>query len=413
MSTMRPAPDAKNIVSAEFLKNPYPVYAELCREAAIHRVYLSGPLPRWALFRHAECSAFLRDTRLSSGSGRMGAVLSQLGPEGRAKYSVLERSLEMWMLLHDPPKHTRLRKLMNKGFSPAVVEGLRRQVESVVDEMLNGEALESATQVDLISQFAHPLPVRIIAQMLGVPASMNQQFIQWSDAIARFFGSLVSDKTASAAQEAIIALTSFFRGVVAERRHHKGTDLVSLLIDIEDDGEVLTEEELYAQCVQLLFAGHETTRNLIGNGLYNLLKNPTELLELRSNPNLIRTAVEELLRYESPSQFASRTAKEEMEIAGTEIRPGDGVIFFIAAANRDPREFEDPDRLNLKRLKNDHLAFGAGIHFCIGNQLARLEAQVAILKVLQKFPKMRPPEEPPEWVPNFNLRGLKSLIVAV
>jgi cytochrome P450 len=410
MSMTLPVPAAKNIVNAAFLSNPYPVYAELCQEAAIHRIHLNGP--RWALVRHAECSTFLRDVRFSA-SGRVRALLSQLGTEGRAQYAVLERSLEMWMLLRDPPEHSRLRKLMNKGFSRVVVEGLRTQVETVVDEMLDAEAIFDAAELDIISQFAHPLPVRVIAQMLGVPASMKRQFIEWSDSIARFFGSQTSDETASAAQEAIIALTFYFRDAVAERRQHKGTDLISLLIDIEEDGEVLTEEELYAQCVQLLFGGHETTRNLIGNGLYNLLKNPAELLELRGNPNMIRAAVEELLRYESPVQFISRIAKEEMEIAGTQIRPGDSVIFFLAAANRDPRQFENPDKLNLKRLKNDHLAFGAGAHFCIGNLLARLEAQVAILKILHRFPKLGLPDKPPEWLPNFNLRGLKNLIASV
>jgi len=410
MSTIRPIPVPKNILNAEFLKNPYPVYAELCREAAIHQIQLNGP--RWALVRHAECSTFLRDVRLSA-SGRIGALLSRLGPEGRTKFAVLERSLEMWMLLRDPPEHTRLRKLMNKGFSPAAIEGLRTQIESVVDQMLDAEPFVGAAQIDLIHHFAHPLPVRVIAQMLGVPASMKQQFIEWSDCIAHFVGSEVSDETAGATQDAVIALTSYFRGEVGERRHHKGTDLVSLLIDIEEDGEVLTEEELYAQCVQLLFGGHETTRNLIGNGLYNLLENPAELSELRRNPEMIRTAVEELLRYESPVQLATRVAKEEMEIAGTQVRPGEAVIFLLAAANRDPRKFENPDKLNLKRIKNDHLAFGAGAHFCIGNLLARLEAQVSILKVLQKYPKMRLSDKPPEWVPNFAVRGLKSLVVTV
>jgi cytochrome P450 len=401
---------AKDILTPEFLQNPYRVYADLCEEAAIHRINLNGP--RWALVRYAECFAFLRDPRLSS-AGRIRLLLSRLLPETGSKFAELERSLEMWMLLLDAPEHTRLRKLMNKGFSPAVVEALRTQVEAIVDGILDAAASAGATGIDIVRDVAYPLPVRVIAEMLGVPTSQHREFIDWTNAVALFIGSPLTNETAGAAQEAVLAVTDFFRRIVADRRRHKGGDLVSLLIDIEEDGHALTEEELYAQCVLLLFGGHETTRNLIGNGLYTLLKHPEEMADLRRNPEMIRTAVEELLRYESPVQYISRVAKEELVIAGLRVQPGDSVVFLLAAANRDPRKFEDPDRLNLRRLKNDHLAFGAGAHFCIGSQLARLEGQVAILKLLQKFPAMRLAGDPPEWVPNFNIRGLRSLMVEV
>jgi cytochrome P450 len=407
---MQTVPAAKDILTPEFLQNPHRVYAELCEEAPIHRINVNGP--RWALVRYAECFQFLRDPRLSS-AGRIRFLLSKLLPETRSNFTELERALEMWMLLLDAPEHTRLRKLLNKGFSPAVVEALRSQVEAMVDGMLDAEVPTGADRIDIVRDIAYPLPVRVIAQMLGVPASRHQEFIDWTNAIAVFFGSPMTDETAGAAQEAVLALTDFFRKILADRRRHKGNDLISILIDIEEDGHVLTEEELYAQCVMLLFGGHETTRNLIGNGMYTLLKHPEEMANLPRNPEIIRTAVEELLRYEGPVQFASRVAKEEMEIAGTRIHAGDSVLFCLPAANRDPRKFEHPDRLNLKRLKNDHLAFGAGAHFCIGNQLARLEGQVAILKLLQRFPAMRLASESSEWVPNFNLRGLKSLVVEV
>jgi cytochrome P450 len=184
-------------------------------------------------------------------------------------------------------------------------------------------------------------------------------------------------------------------------------------MEIEEDGDVLTEEELYAQCVMLLFGGHETTRNLIGNGLYTLLRHPEQADELRDHPQLIRTAVEELLRYESPVQYTGRMVLEELEFCGVQARRGQEVIFMLGAANRDARQFKDPDRLDLKRVNNPHLAFGAGAHFCIGNQLARLEGQVAILKFLQKFPQIRPASAEPEWLPNFSFRGLKTLLVEV
>jgi cytochrome P450 len=300
---------------------------------------------------------------------------------------------------------------MNKGFAPAVVEALRTQVETIVDEILDGEAPAGARRIDIVGDVAYPLPVRVIAQMLVVPISRHREFINWTNAVALFFGSPLTNETARAAQDAVLAVTDFPREVVAHRCRHKGSDLVSLLIDIEEDGHVLTEEELYAQCVLLLFGGHETTRNLIANGVYTLLEHPEEMADLRRNPEIILTAVEELLRYESPVQFVSRVAKEELEIAGVRIQAGDSVLFLLPAANRDPRKFDDPDRLNLRRLRNDHLAFGAGAHFCVGNQLARLEGQVAILKLLQKFPAMRLASEASEWVPNFSIRGLKSLMV--
>ena len=200
---------------------------------------------------------------------------------------------------------------------------------------------------------------------------------------------------------------------MAERRRNKGNDLISLLIDIEEEGEVLTEEELYAQCIALLFAGHETTRNLIGNGMYTLLQHPHETAELRERPEIIRSAVEELLRYESPVQFTARVLKEDIEVCGQQIRKGWTVLCMLGAANRDPKQFKEPDDLDLKRLNNQHLAFSAGLHFCIGAQLARLEGQVALLNLVQRFPKMKLTGPRPEYAPTFGFRGLKSLPVIV
>ena len=398
----------KPIFTPESLEDPYPLYANLSAEGPIHHVQFNGP--RWALLRHRECSTLLRDPRLAS-SGRIRPIFLQLPADIRPEFAALERMLDMWMLLLDAPQHTRLRKLMNKGFTPGIVAALRHQVAAIVDEMLG--SLPQTEQINIVRDVAHPLPVRVIAQMLGIPTALQQQFIVWTNAIASLFGSPITVDAARAAQQAANALTSFFREIVTERRRNKGDDLISLLIDIEQDGDVLTEEELHAQCVMLLFGGHETTRNLIGNGMYTLLKNPQTMTEIRENPEIIRTAVEELLRYESPVQFISRVAKEEIEVAGTHVHAGENIMFLLGAANRDPIQFEEPDRLNLRRLKNDHLAFGAGAHFCIGNLLARLEGQVAILKLLQKFPRMRLAAERPEWAPNFSIRGLKTLTVAV
>jgi cytochrome P450 len=243
---------------------------------------------------------------------------------------------------------------------------------------------------------------------------LHQTFVEWSRAIAVFRGN--PDRTveqARAAQDALIAMTDFFRKTVAERRRNKGHDLISLLIDIEEDGEVLTEEELYAQCIALLFAGHETTRNLIGNGMYTLLKYPEATAELREKPEMIRSAVEEILRFESPVQFTARVLKEDIEVCGQRIPKRWSILCMLGAANRDPKQFKEPDQLNLKRLNNQHLAFSAGPHFCIGNQLARLEGQISLLSLVQRFPKMKLAGPTPEWAATFGFRGLTSLPVVL
>lgn len=401
-------PAKKVVFSDEILQDPYPTYARMHEEGPLHYIEVANKWAVWSIFSHAECSAIAKDPRLSAKRAKQ--MLLPLPISRQAEFSELARMLSLWLIFMDPPEHTRLRKLLNKGFSAAAVEGLRPQVEAIVDRML--KPLEHGAEVDLMSEFANPMPVRIISELLGVPEAMYGTFVNASRAIAAFRGNpnrTVDD--ARAAQDALIELTEFFRKTVAERRRNKGNDLISLLIDIEEEGEVLTEEELYAQCIALLFAGHETTRNLIGNGMYTLLKNPQQLAELREKPELIRSAVEELLRFESPVQFTARVLKEDIEICGQPIRKGWTVQCMLGAANRDPKQFKEPDLLDLKRLNNQHLAFGAGLHFCIGAQLARLEGQVALVNLVQRFPQMKLTGPRPEWASTFGLRGLKSLPV--
>lgn len=408
MSEAQAAPVVKTLFTEEFLQDPYPTYRRFLEDGRMHHVDYGGGM--WAVFKHAECSAVIRDPRLSA--NRTGTLLYTLPREKREEFAQLARMLGLWMLFFDAPEHTRLRKLMNKGFSQAVVEALRPGIEAIVERML--EPLRNASEADLLREIAYPLPVRVIGEMLGVPEMLHEHFIQWSDALAIFMGNprRTLEQT-QAAQDAVLALTEFFRAAVAERRQHKGSDLISLLLEIEEDGEALTEEEVYAQCVMLLFGGHETTRNLIGNGMFTLLRHPEETAELRESPEMGRTAVEELLRYESPVQYTGRAVKEDMELSGVPLRQGDAILFMLGAANRDPQQFKEPDRLNLKRLNNPHLAFGAGAHFCIGSQLARMEGQIAILKMVQQFPRMRLAAQRPEWAANFGFRGLKALPVVV
>ena len=397
----------KAVFSDEVLQDPYPTYARLHEEGPLHYVEV-GKWAVWSIFSHAECAAIAKDPRLSAKRAKQ--MLLPLPISRQSEFSELARMLGLWLIFMDPPEHTRLRKLLNKGFSAAAAEGLRTQAEAIVDQML--APLKHGSEVELMSEFANPMPVRIISELLGVPQALHGTFVNASRAIAVFRGN--PNRTveeARAAQDALIELTEFFRKTVAERRRNKGNDLISLLIDIEEEGEVLTEEELYAQCIALLFAGHETTRNLIGNGMYTLLQNPQQMAELREKPEMIRSAVEELLRYESPVQFTARVLKEDIEVCGQPIRKGWTVQCMLGAANRDPKQFKEPDQLDLKRLNNQHLAFSAGLHFCIGAQLARLEGQVALLNLVQRFPQMKLAGPRPEWASTFGFRGLKSLPV--
>ena len=401
-------PNKKVVFSPEILQDPYPTYARLHEEGPLHYLDVGSQWAVWSIISHAECSSIAKDPRLSAKRAQQMILLLPL--ERQAEFSELARMLGLWMIFMDPPEHTRLRKLLNKGFSPAAIEGLRPQIEAIVDRMLS--PLKHGSEVELMRDFANAMPVRIISEMLGIPQELHDTFVNWSRAIAVFRGS--PDRTveqARAAQDALVALTDFFRKTVAERRRNKGKDLISLLIDIEEEGEVLTEEELYAQCIALLFAGHETTRNLIGNGMYTLLRHPQEAGELREKPEMIRTAVEEILRYESPVQFTARVLKEDIEVCGQHIPKKWSILCMLGAANRDPKQFKDPNQLNLKRLNNEHLAFSAGPHFCIGSQLARLEGQIAILNLLRRFPEMKLTGPRPEWASTFGFRGLKSLPV--
>jgi cytochrome P450 len=402
------APVKKVLFSDEILQDPYPTYARMHEEGPLHYVEVASKWAVWSIFSHAECASIAKDPRLSAKRAKQ--MLLPLPLSRQSEFSELARMLSLWLIFMDPPEHTRLRKLLNKGFSAAAVEGLRSQAETIVDQML--KPLQHGTEVELLHEFANPMPVRIISELLGVPQALHGTFVNASRAIAVFRGN--PNRTveeARAAQAALIELTEFFRKTVAERRRNKGNDLISLLIDIEEEGEVLTEEELYAQCIALLFAGHETTRSLIGNGMYTLLQHQQQMAELREKPEMIRSAVEELLRYESPVQFTARVLKEDIEVCGQQIRKGWTVLCMLGAANRDPKQFKEPNRLNLKRLNNQHLAFGAGLHFCIGAQLARLEGQVALLNLVQRFPEMKLTGPRPEWASTFGLRGLKSLPV--
>jgi cytochrome P450 len=316
------------------------------------------------------------------------------------------------MLDRDPPDHTRLRSLVSTAFTPRVVEGLRPRIQQIVDDLIT--RAEAAGGMDVIEEFAYPIPVNVICEMLGVPVADHERFRGWSLDIARGLDSIWLPPDSEIPRRSAAsrhAISDYFRGLIAQRRASPRSDLLSALIAAEAAGDKLSEEELVATCILLLIAGHETTVNLIGNGMLALLRHPAELRRLRESPGLITSAVEELLRYDGPVQRTARVASADATIGGRTIAKGDMVMPFIAAADRDPAQFPEPDRLDLSRSDNRHIAFGWGIHFCLGAPLARIEGQIAIDALVRRLPGLELATHEPEYRQSLTLRGLKTLPV--
>ncbi len=398
--------------SAEFLRDPYPTYDELRTGDPIH---WSAENNYWILTRYADIVAQAQNNQLTS--NRIGAHRSRMPAEAQEHFRPLFTAVSSWMLMIDPPDHTRLRGLVNKAFTPGVVENMRGLVQQLVDDMLGSVADQGC--MDLMTDLANPLPATVIAEMLGVPRTDQKQFKAWSDDIAVGLSGIDTARSKEElfslydlAQKSFLALASYFREKVVELRKEPRENLLSALIRAEEQGDRLTEDELFANCVLLMIAGHETTTNLIGNGVLALLRNPDEREKLARNPDAIVSAVEELLRYDSPVQKMGRIALSEINLAGKQIKQGDLVCFSFGAANRDPEQFAAPSQLDVERKPNRHLAFGHGLHYCVGAALARLEGQIAITTILSRLPDLRLETEELEWNRNFTLRGLKSLPVA-
>jgi pimeloyl-[acyl-carrier protein] synthase len=378
--------------------DPYPTYARL---RAAGPVYLDPP-GTWFLARHADVQQVLRDPRF--GRAGFGAVLDAVFGPGP-----VQRSFSRFMLFIDPPDHTRLRALVTKAFTPRTVERLRPGIQRTVDCLL--DAVVDRGEFDLIADLAYPLPVMVISELLGVPSDDRDRFHDWSAAIAKALDVLTVPRPDIVARsnEAVFGLTEYFRGLVAARRKRPREDLLSALVAAEDEGHRLCEEELLATCVLLFFAGHETTVNLIGNGMLALLRHPDQLARLRADRSLIGSAVEELLRYDGPVQRTGRVVLADVEIGGRAIRRGERVSALPGAANRDPARFADPDRLDVARADTHHLAFGGGIHYCLGAALARVEAQIAIDTLIHRLPNLSLRTDAPAWRENLVLRGLTAL----
>lgn len=397
--------------SAEFLADPYPVYD---RMRSNDPVYWSEQNSYWLLTRYADIVSLIPNEKLSS--NRIAAHADRMPNEIKEQFRPFFTAVSSWMLMVDPPDHTRLRGLVNKAFTPGVVANMQRLIQELVDDMLT--RVESHGRMDVITDLANPLPAMVIAELLGVPRTDQRQFKEWSDDMTKALSGIDSAKSKEElfglygiAQKSIMQLSSYFKERINELRLHPQENLLSALAQAEEQGDRLTENELFANCVLLMMAGHETTTNLIGNGILALLRNPEQKEALATNPALIVSAVEELLRYDSPVQKMARIALSDIAVDGKQIKKGQLVCFCFGAANRDPEQFVTPQQLDIARKPNRHLAFGHGLHYCVGAALARLEGQIAVSSLLHRLPKVRLENESAEWHRDFTLRGLKSLPV--
>lgn len=382
--------------SADFIADPYPTFAELRRESPLLWNEQAG---MWLAFTHELANAVLRDRRL-------GRIWRDREPVDYFEpFNLLHRNQ---MMENEPPNHTRLRALVAKAFARGHIERLRPRIEALVAGLL--DQLGDRTGFDLLAAYAEPLPVAVIAELLGIPEADRSLLRPWSNAIVKMYE---YERTPQRQRQAVTAAREFadyMRGLARIRRADPHDDLISHLVQIEDGGERLSENELVASAILLLNAGHEASVNVFGNGMVALLRNPEQLDRLRADPSIVATAVEEMIRYDAPLQLFERTATADVELGGNLVHRGQKIAALLGAANRDPAVFADPDRMDVGRDPNPHVGFGAGIHFCLGGPLARLELQISVPALLRRFPRLTLAEEP-QLRPTFVLRGYQSVRV--
>ncbi|MFF0779432.1 cytochrome P450 [Streptomyces sp. NPDC003720] len=390
-----------------FLADPYPAYADL---RARGRVFRYEPTDQWLVPHHADVSALLRDRRL----GRTYQHRFSHEEFGRtappAEHEPFHVLNDHGMLDLEPPDHTRIRRLVSKAFTPRTVERLRPYVRGLANDLV--ARLVEAGGGDLLTDVAEPLPVAVIAEMLGVPEADRASLRPWSAAICGMYELNPSEETAANAVRASQEFSAYLAELIADRRERPGEDLISGLIAAHDEGDRLTEQEMISTAVLLLNAGHEATVNATVNGWWALFRNPGQLAALRADQSLVPSAIEELMRYDTPLQLFERWVLDDVEIAGTVIPRGAEIAMLFGSANHDPAVFTDPDRLDLTRRENPHISFSAGIHYCIGAPLARIELAASMTALLEQAPTLTLAEEPRRR-PNFVIRGLEGLNVEV
>ena len=391
-----------HLLDPEVLRDPYPLYRELRTEDPVH---WDPYLHAWVVTRYADAVEVLH--RFSAKATHTPEKLAALGMEQLAPFA---RVMVRQMLFLDPPQHSRVRGLAAVAFTPRRVERVRDHIEEIADSLL--DAVSSRGEMEVMEDFANPLPAIVLAEMLGVPIDDHRRLKNWSQDFAEMLGNFQHnpDRAAKVARS-LEEMTAYFQEAVRRQATHPTEGLVNALTVAEVDGDRLTEDEVVANLILTLVGGQETTTNLIGNGLLTLLRHPEEMERLRRDPALVPAAVEELLRYESPSQHTARIAPEDVELGGRLIKRDQAVIVVMGAANRDPERFPDPDRLDLGRTDNRHLAFGWAGHFCFGAPLARIEGQIAFSALLRRLPNLRLAPGTITWRSNLGLRGLTALPV--
>jgi cytochrome P450 len=389
----------EKLFSAEFIQNPYPSYSKLRETDPVHYVHFPDGQRGWLVTSFDDGAAVLKDARFIKD-------YSKLYGGSMEGMSVFTQN----MLFSDPPDHKRLRGLAQKAFTPKMISGMRGRIQEITDELL--DAIEGIESVNLIDEFAFPLPIIVICEILGVPSEDRDKFRLWSNSLIEGTSGEVGVSVYEHMTQFIQYLGQWFQKV----RGNPDDSLISKLIETEEEGDRLSEKELYGLVSLLIIAGHETTVNLIGNTVLALISNPDQQEMLRNQPELVPQAIEESLRFNGPVEFStSRWASEDMEFCGKEIRRGDVVVVALNAANHDPEKFEEPERFDPLREKSPHLAFGMGIHFCLGAPLARLEGEIAISGLLSRFEDIRLAVDESEltWRPGMIVRGVKELPVSL
>ncbi len=388
-----------NPLAARVVQDPYPTYARLRSRSPVHR---SRVLDAWVFTRYADVEAILRDYR------RFSSVPSTVQSKRQGSYR--PPRADWTMLFLDPPEHTRLRGLVNQAFTPRAVAALEPHIRAIMEQLLDD--IDDPAGFDLMAAVANPLPVIVIAEMLGVPPEDRAQFKHWSDERARILEPIVTPEERKRAVAAGQSFDAYFMPIIRARRREPREDIVSALAQAKEEGDSLTEREMLVMLRLLLIAGNETTTNLIGNGMLALLQHPEQLAMLQEDPSRIPAAVEELLRFDSPVQLDLRGVLEDCVVNGSRLRRGDAVLLAIGAANRDPDVFDEPERLDVQRSKGSNISFGRGVHHCIGAPLARLEGRIALEVLLKRFSSMRLLTDRPAFRRAIVLRGLESLPVA-
>jgi pimeloyl-[acyl-carrier protein] synthase len=390
------------LLEPEVLANPYPLYHKLRAEDPVH---WDRFLHTWVVTRYADVVSVLH-----SFSADRTPTPAQLTAMGLSGLNPIAEVMVKQMLFMDAPAHTRLRGLASIAFTPAKVRALKGHIQEIVDTLL--DRVVQRGEMDVIADFAAPMPAIVTAEMLGVPTEDHSNLKKWSADFAEMLGNFQHNPDRiPRVLESTNRLVDYFKDAIGEMRKHPREGLIHSFMKAELEGDRLTEEEIVANCIVTMVGGQETTTNLIGNGLLTLLRHRAQLDELRSDPNLIAPAVEELLRYESPSQHTGRIARQDVEMGGKVIRKGQAVMAIMAAANRDPERFPEPDALILDRADNKHLAFGWSSHFCFGAPLARMEGQIAFETLLRRLPDLQLATDALTWRTNSGLRGLTALPV--